>query len=147
MQYPVPQFIDLEPKIIGSITVRQFFMIAIALGAIFLFFKYADTGLFIFAAVIIAFVTIVIGFVRINGRPFHFFLVNLLDSFFRAKRMMVWRKEAMIVSQKKAKKKKDAQPAQIQYVAVAREKAKTRSRLSDLSLLVDTGGYYEMTND
>lgn len=146
MQYPVPQFIDLEPKIIGSITVRQFFMIAIALGAIFLFFKYADTGLFIFASVIIALATIIVGFVRINGRPFHFFLVNILDSLFRAKHMMMWRKEIAPTLKRKKEEKKIKQPAHVNYVSLAREKVKVRSRLSDLSLLVDTGGYYQVKN-
>src|SRR3989338_3325902 len=146
MQYPVPQFIDLEPKIIGSITVRQFFMLAIAIGAIFLFFKYADTGLFIFSSVIIGFVTIVVGFVRINGRPFHFFIINLLDTIFRAKHMMVWRKEMPQKQPKKVSDKKDKEPVQVNYVALMREKVKTRSRLSDLSLLVDTGGYYKVQN-
>ncbi|MBI4359938.1 MAG: PrgI family protein [Candidatus Jacksonbacteria bacterium] len=143
MQYPVPQFIDLEPKIVGPITVRQFFISAAALGGIFLFFKYADTGLFIFATVILIFLTIVIGFVRVNGRPFHFFFISLIDSLFRTKHMTVWKKEAPKISRKRWRAKKENESPKINYVSVAREKVKMRSRLSDLSLLVDTGGYYE----
>lgn len=143
MQYPVPQFIDLEPKIVGPITVRQFFISAFSLGCIFLLFKYADTGLFIFATIILIFFTIVIGFVRINGRPFHFFFINLIDSLFRTKHMMVWKKEAPRISKKRVRANKEKEQPKINYVSAAREKVKTRSRLSDLSLLVDTGGYYQ----
>ena len=142
MQYSVPQFIDVENKIIGPISVRQFIMLAIALTLIFLFYKFADLGLFIFAAVVILFATVVLAFVRVNGRPFHFFMLNLLQSV-KTPHLRVWKKEPRMGRQAShAKKKAVSEPEQINYVKIAREKEKARSRLSDLSLLVDTGGYY-----
>ena len=59
---------------------------------------------------------------------------------------MVWRKEMPQKQPKKVSDKKDKEPVQVNYVALMREKVKTRSRLSDLSLLVDTGGYYQVQN-
>jgi len=142
MQYAVPQFIDVESKIIGPIAVRQFIMIAIAAALIFLFFKYADFGMFIFATAIIVIFTIVFAFVKINGRPFHYFVLNISESI-RTPRLQVWQKEI----HEQLKNKSQARTAtpksgQINYVRIAKQKEKTQSRLSDLSLLVDTGGYY-----
>lgn len=146
MRYAVPQFIDVESKIIGPIAVRQFVMIAIAAVLIFFFFKYADFSMFIFAAAIIVIFTAVFAFVKINGRPFHYFVLSILESV-RTPHLRVWQKE--IHEQLKDKSRvlgtSDRQSGQINYVRIAKQKEKTRSHLSDLSLLVDTGGYFHET--
>ena len=143
MQYAVPQFVDVESKIIGPVSVRQFVMLAIALVGVFLFYKFADFSLFIFATVIILIFTAIIAFVKVNGRPFHFFLLNVLQSV-KIPHLRVWRKEARAIPvvRKTGKKKTDNQEVQVNYIKIAQKKAKARSRISDLSLLVDTGGYY-----
>jgi hypothetical protein len=121
MQYPVPQFIDVESKIIGPISVRQFIMIVIALTLIFLFYKFADLGLFIFAALIILLVTVVFAFVKVNGRPFHFFMLNLLQSV-KTPHLRVWKKEPRMERQAShTKKQAILEPEQVTYVKIARE--------------------------
>lgn len=142
MRYAVPQFIDVESKIIGPIAVRQFVMIAIAAVLIFLFFKYADFGMFIFATAIIVIFTAVFAFVKINGRPFHYFVLNILESV-KTPHLQVWQKETHEqLKDTLQAQKADGKSEQINYVQIAKQKEKTRSRLSDLSLLVDTGGYF-----
>jgi len=141
MQYSVPQFVDVENKIVGPITVRQFIMIAIGLGLIFLFYRYADTSLFILATILIVVFVGVVGFIKINGRPFHYFLLNLFQSA-KDPHKRVWKKDPSKLARmpKSAKKHPNKQKnAQVNYTKIAQQKAQIRSRLSDLSLLADTG--------
>lgn len=148
LQFSVPQFVDVENKIIGPISVRQFIIIAVAIALIFVFFKFADFGLFLFASIVTAAIAILFAFVKINGRPFHYFLLNFLMSV-KNPHLRVWKKEVVIRASAQATKKsakedkKGDELTSLNYIKIAREKEKARSRLTDLSLLVDTGGYYE----
>ncbi|MBI4121802.1 MAG: PrgI family protein [Parcubacteria group bacterium] len=137
MQYTVPKFIDQEDKIIGPITVRQFLLMIV--GAIFIAIAYALLRFtaFIAVTVIIAVITGVIAFLKINGRPFHFFLASFIE---RTKKpaVRVWNKEltdAELRHYVKVKKEEVSAPA------ISRPRLST-SHLSQLSLVVDTGGSY-----
>ena len=46
-QFVVPQFIEVEDKILGPITVRQFLIMLIAGILIFIVYRFADTALFL----------------------------------------------------------------------------------------------------
>jgi hypothetical protein len=141
MQYPVPQFVDVENKIIGPITVRQFTIASIGLAGVFLLFKYADTGLFIFATIVIVLFVVIVGFVRINGRPFHYFFLSILETLFKSGRLYVWKKEPAKISHSHKGKKKTTKNVEMPIVQIAREKMQSYSRIDDLSFLVDTAGY------
>lgn len=141
MQFAVPQFIDVEPKIFFFISVRQFILISIGLTAIFLLYKKADFGMFLFFSVIIAIVVAVFAFVKVNGRPFHYFVLNISETL-KNPHLRVWKKEVSAQS-KNSQKKIHSDKAGVNYIKVAREKQKASSRISELSLLVDTGGYYK----
>ena len=71
MQYSVPQFIEIEDKIIGPLTLKQF-LILVA-GALFCFFYWSIFGgpsvfFFILAIPTMGFFAI-IAFAKFNGRP------------------------------------------------------------------------------
>jgi len=84
-QFTVPQFIDVEDKIIGPITVRQF--IIMLTGAIIdaICYKLADFSLFVTLTVLIMGSSLIIAFLRINGRPFHFFIFNFFETLKKTK--------------------------------------------------------------
>lgn len=142
MQFAVPQFIDIEPKIFFFISVRQFVWIVIGLTGIFILYKKADFGMFLFFSVIIAGIVGVFAFLKVNGRPFHYFVLNLSETL-KSPHLRVWKKEALPVRSKSVKKGTASNKAFVNYIKLAREKQKASSRISELSLLVDTGGYYE----
>lgn len=158
IQYSVPQFIDVENKIIGPISVRQFIIIAANIGLEFVFYKTMDFPLFLLSTVIAVTITVLFAFVKMNGRPFHYFMLNFMQSV-KNPHLRVWKKEVISVSQirqAKVKVKAAAKKAtsaasgmdveeerQLNYTKLARKQEKMRSRLSDLSVLVDTGGYFE----
>lgn len=136
MQFVVPQFIDIESKIIGPITPKQFVIFLLVAGILFISYKLADFTLFIIEAVI----TILIGgsfaFLKVNGQSFDFFLLNIVGNF-KNPGLRIWRKQVIkLVKEKPEKlKKKDKKP-------VVSRKPLTASKLSQIALMVDTGGMY-----
>ncbi len=135
-QFVIPQFIDVEDKIIGPITVRQFIILLVGMFFIFLAYKLADFALFLVIGLIFLFITIVLAFVRVNGQPFHFFLLNFIQTF-RRPSLQIWYKiPDMGDFNKKVKV--------ITKILPPPPKMKiSSSRLSELSLVVDTGGMYQ----
>lgn len=136
-QFVVPQFIDVEDKIIGPITTRQFIMAVVATLLVFLSYKFADTVLFALEALLIVGVYVLSAFIKVNGQPFYRFALSVARSLTRPQ-LRVWSKAGSAsasAKQKVASVEEEALP-------VARV-APVRSRtLSELSLLVDTGGRY-----
>lgn len=132
-QFTVPQFIDVESKIIGPITTRQF-LIFLGTGIfIVLFYKIFDFTLFLAISIPLALLSILFAFFKINGRPFHYFVINIIQT---------WRRPGIRVWNNKL----DPVEVEIQSL-VFPEKIQTkefyhRSRLAELSLIVDTAGEY-----
>jgi hypothetical protein len=137
-QYVVPQFIEIEAKIFGPITARQFIICLIGAGFMFLAYKLADFVLFILEGLIIFIITGFFAFVKINGRPFYYFLLNLIQTLQRPN-LRVWQKEKLRIMNHELQegKKKDEKIDEVKP-----GKRLSSSRLSDLSLVVDTGGSY-----
>jgi len=136
MQFIVPQFIDIEPKIIGPITPRQFVTFIIVGFLIFVTYKLANFITFIFLFVIYVTVGAILAFARVNGRPIHWFFITLLQTAKKPK-IRIWMKEAVATKIIEFKEKKKVQ---LSLAKPRRELPK--AKLSDLSLLVDTGGAY-----
>ena len=134
-QFIVPQFIDVEDKIIGPITTRQFVIMLAGFLIIALFYKIFDFTLFAAAGLLTLFITVAFSFVKINGRPFHFFLLNLVQTFKRPK-IRVWNHTF-----KKTEREEETAPPVVSYAPPV--KSYTASRLAELSLIVDTKGVYQ----
>jgi hypothetical protein len=129
----VPQFIDVETKIIGPVTTRQFLIMMVAgiidflLYKLFVFSWFAVLGLFNTG------VFLMIAFFRINGMPLHYFFLNLVQTM-KKPRLRIWTKEA-ITSLPKAEK------MEIKKEFIAKPPL-SASRLASLSLIINTGGAY-----
>src|SRR3989338_4114234 len=134
-QFVVPQFIDIEDKIIGPITTRQFIMGVIVMLFLFLAYRFADTVLFIIEAVLLFGFYVLVAFVKVNGRPFYYFALNMIRSFKRPS-LRLWSREATNWQAVPAGEAVAAPVATIAHKKLADQE------LSSLSLLVDTGGRY-----
>ncbi|MDD5040015.1 MAG: PrgI family protein [Patescibacteria group bacterium] len=132
-QFVVPQFLDVEGKIIGPLTVRQFLIFLVGAGLIFIVFKLATFWMAAIEGIMIFALTGVFAFLKINGRPFHYFLLNMLQTA-RRPILKTWNKEIVIQRIKEEKQEKPKPPVP--------KKKLTLSRLNQLSLVVDTGGAY-----
>ena len=134
----MPQFIDVEDKIFGPITTRQFLILLSAGLVLFIAFKLADTALFIFLAALIGGSALVLGFVKINGQAFHYFLLNIVQTIRRPSRR-IWYK-----SFTKSELQESIKSGKVAIVeAVVEVPRVSYNRLRDLSLTVNTGGYYK----
>ncbi|MDO8260800.1 MAG: PrgI family protein, partial [Candidatus Magasanikbacteria bacterium] len=80
-QFTVPQFIDVEDKIIGPITVRQFIIMLTGFVFIGIGYKLFDFSLFLVVGILIFGVSGIFAFLKINGMPFHFFILNFVQTF------------------------------------------------------------------
>jgi len=70
MEYQVPQFIEVEDKIIGPLTLKQFIYIAGATGLCIVFFAYLQIILAIFLSLPVVALAVALAFYRLNGKPF-----------------------------------------------------------------------------
>jgi len=138
MQFVVPQFIDVEPKILGPITPRQLIILIVTFGLGFICYKLADFTLFIFEAIILFIIGGSLAFAKVNHRPIYSFLFDVFITFKKPK-LRVWNKESSSVHEKELKIKEKL-PTEI---TDTRHKPLFRSKLSQVALLVDTGGRYE----
>ncbi len=136
-RFLVPQFIEVEDKIFGPVTVRQFIICTIGGLLIFMSYKLSDFSLFLFELFIIAGLTIVMAFVKVNGKNFHFFLLDFLDFVFKTKKISIWKKEENVSKKTEIKPVKSKKEEYKFY-----PKRLPVSRLTELSLIVDTGGVY-----
>lgn len=68
-QYQVPQFIDTEDRIVGPLTLKQFFIVAVGLGLSGLLFIVLRLSFAIILAVPIVTFAFVLAFLRVHGMP------------------------------------------------------------------------------
>lgn len=137
-QFTVPQFIDVEDKIFGPITTRQFVILLSAGLAVFAAYKLADTALFIFLLAVIGSLALVLAFVKVNGQGFHYFMLNIFQTLRRPSRR-VWRKACTKAELLEFIKEGPVPPPEEK----AAPKSAPVTRIRDLSLQVNTGGYYK----
>ena len=138
-QFTIPQFIDVEDKILGPLTVRQFLIMLVC--AMFEFFYYSvfDFSLFVVVGLITLAIFGILAFSTINGRPFHFFILNLIQTL-KKPGLRIWSKSFETVS-----KSVEVEVEVPDYIPVS-GKPVTSSRLTELSLVVDTSGGYKISN-
>jgi len=141
-QFVVPQFIDVEDKIIGPITTRQFVILLAGFLLVAVFYKIFDFTLFATAGLLTIIIVGIFAFLRVNGRPFHFFVLNVFQTLKRPK-LRIWLHDLMAAEADYGALKGNLLPA----AKPAPEKNYSTSRLAELSLIVDTKGAYRGEND
>lgn len=136
-KFLVPQFIDSEDKIWGPITVRQFVLMLAGGLAIFLSYKLSDFSLFLFQTIGIVIFVAVFAFYKVNGMPFHIFALNFVQTKKRPN-IRIWRKEYIKTEEYKNKDEEEKKEKYVQRKVIMPAK-----KLSEVSLVIDTGGVYK----
>jgi len=135
-QFTVPQFIEVEDKIIGPITTRQFSIMLSGFILIGISYKLFDFSLFITVAVLIFAISGMFAFFKVNGMPFHFFILNFVQTT-KKPSLRVWnledREMEVVEDDQSVQEKKEPTPEPKLY---------NTSRLTELALTVDTEGVY-----
>jgi len=132
MQFPTPQFIDVEDTVVGPLTVKQ--TVILGIGAVLIFMS---SLIFVgFIAVLIALPTIIasvlLAFYKPNGRPLYVLIANYFTYIFKPK-LYIWRREPQGVLIKRAIRKetlKDNVSAEYKIIS--------RNRLQELAWILDT---------
>lgn len=137
-QFVVPQFLDIEDKIIGPISVRQFVILVVAGVIVFITYKLADFSLFVLLSALIIIVAVAFAFIKINGQQFHYFLLNLGQTW-RRPTLRIWNKTVELSTLRRLmEEEKSVIPS-----APVRKEPVTFTKLAELSLIVNTGGVYK----
>jgi len=136
-RYVVPQFIDVEDKIVGPITARQFVISLVIILILFIMFKLLSFRIFLITGLPVLGFGAVLAFVKVNGMPFHYFLINMIQTL-RRPNLRVWDKKMTDTELKNIIKPK-AEPLSPEFIP---KKPPTESHLNELSLVVNTGGVF-----
>lgn len=91
MRFEVPQFIEIEDKIFGPFTWKQFVYLLGGTGALFMLFVTLPFFIFILVGTPVAGLTAALAFYRVNNRPF----IHILESFITyivSTRLYLWQK-------------------------------------------------------
>ena len=128
MQYPVPQFQDIEDKIIGPLTFKQFIYILGGTGLSYAILRSLPTGLNYLLIAPVAGISLALAFYKINNQPF----INIIESAFYyslRNKLYLWSHKKKI---KKNKKPTAQQPQSLVEVPNIND-----SKMKDLAWSLD----------
>ncbi len=91
MMFNVPQFINVEDKIVGPLTAKQLGWLFLGGIIVLLLYTFLETQIFYIAAIPVLAIALAFAFYRPYGQPF-VFLVGSIFYFFMRPRMYIWKK-------------------------------------------------------
>ena len=92
MRYQIPQFIEVEDKIIGPLTVRQFIYLVGGAGMCFIFYTFLPIYISVLFIAAIAPLSLALAFYKINNKPFIDFLESAFI-FYTKQNLYIWKKQ------------------------------------------------------
>lgn len=132
MRFQVPQFIEVEDKIFGPFTLKQFIYMAGGAGLSFLVYVMLDSLVLSFLPIVIILaISGTFAFYKVNKKPF----INVAESAFKyyfGKKLYIWRKEEKPAPKNAAAAAKEAK----NYASVMVPKI-SDSKLKDLTWSLD----------
>lgn len=93
MHYQVPQYLNIEDKIIGPLTIKQFIYLLLGGGVIFLLFSILKFSIFIIVAIPVALFTLLATFYKTNNQKFTQIVSNFLG-FISKPNIYTWKKSS-----------------------------------------------------
>jgi hypothetical protein len=92
MRFEVPQFIDIEDKIFGPLSWRQFLYVGGGIGMAIVLFLTAPFIIFVLTGLPIGLLAGALAFYPVNNRPFSFFLEAIFN-YVSGQRLYLWHKK------------------------------------------------------
>jgi len=142
MQYKVPQNVDIEDRVIGTLTLRQFMILLIGAGFI-LIFNFIFVGplriIFWFLALLIGGVALAFAFVKYGDQRLEIFAMSAFKTI-TAPRKRIWKKEEVLPQIIK----KATEPKPESRTAPKKNLEEAKGDLEKLAELVDSGGYSQI---
>ena len=130
MRFQVPQFIEVEDKIFGPLTLKQFICLAGGAGLSFVVYQTIPSFFLSFIPILIILsFSAALAFYKINNKPF----IDFLESaflFYTKQNLYIWKKEAKIA---KSKAPTTTEPAQVYVPRLSDSKLKELSWTLDIN--------------
>lgn len=92
MQFQTPQFIEVEDKIFGPLTFKQFVYLAGGAGLLVALWSFLPSFIAFILSVPVLVVSLALAFYKINNKPF----INIMEAYFnyvRGSKLYIWQKE------------------------------------------------------
>lgn len=127
MQFRVPQFIDVEDKIFGPFTFKQFIYLAGGAGMCYILLRLLPTFIAILFIAPVAGLALALAFYRVNNKPF----IEIIEAWFnyvRRGKLYLWKKEVRKGPSEKITPKSEA-PTYVPHLS--------GSKLNDISWSLD----------
>ena len=127
MQFQVPQFIEVEDRIFGPFTVREFIYLAGGAGFTAMLITMVPFYLALLLSLPVVLLSAALAFYKINNRPF----VDVLQAavyYFLSHRLYIWKKEVKTAEGEAISAKKE-EPVYVPKLS--------KSRLKDLAWSLD----------
>lgn len=140
MQFVVPQFIEVESKVIGPISVRQFIILMATAGIMFIWYSIFSTVPFLIISVFTFAIGGTFAFAKVNSQPFHEFALSLTQTIRRPK-LSLWHrviKQQVVIKSTRKDKKEDRLKSKDKLY----KPDVSREHIAELSMIVDTKGQY-----
>ena len=109
MRYQVPQFIEVEDKLFGPLTLKQFLYTAGAAGSGFIIWSIFPMIIAILIGAPVVAFFLALAFYRYNDRPFVIVVENSLK-YFLGNKLYIWKKQPKKIDPKKTKEDQIADP-------------------------------------
>lgn len=133
MEYQVPQFIEVEGKVVGPLTLKQFIYIAGAGGFCIVFFSYLPIMFALLLSAAMVGFAAALAFYKINNKP----LINVLQAgfgYYIGPKLFLWKHE------EPRTENKNAAPATTVMSPAKNAPRLTQGKLSELAWSLDIKG-------
>ncbi|MBI2476330.1 MAG: PrgI family protein [Candidatus Taylorbacteria bacterium] len=107
MRFQVPQFIEVEDKIFGPLTVKQFIYLAGGAGLCFIIYTYLPFYLAILAIIPVATLAVALALYKVNNRAF-IFVIEAAFKYLLANKLYIWKKTDRKIETRKIEKEAPA---------------------------------------
>ncbi len=107
MRYQVPQFIEVEDKIFGPLTLKQFLYVAGGASISFMIWTILPRFFAIPLIIPVAIFFLALAFYKVNDRPFLISVENGLKYLTKSK-LYIWKREEKMPQKKKATEKENS---------------------------------------
>lgn len=140
MKYQVPQFIEVEDKIFGPLTFKQFIYVVGGIGLAVILFLFLPKFLAIIISLPIILFAVALAFYKVNNRPF----VNMAEAYAKyiiTNKLYIWKKEEKQVI-KNTEQRETGRPIEQVFVPKLSE-----SKLKELTWSLDIKGNQNPVTD
>ncbi len=131
MRFQVPQFIEIEDKIFGPLTFKQFIYLIGGGGGIFILWALLPLYLAIFFGIPIVIFSLALAFYKVNNQPFIKIVENAFN-YFTSSKLYLWKKSETKIFQNAKQESQKQTKSEEMYAPKL-----TKNKLEDLAWSLD----------